>query len=81
MDNKEHGSILMLLGKPKEGEPGKEGAEAADSDDMEMKKSAMDDFISAIHAKDSSAALSAYSDLCQMHEESESADEAKAEGE
>ena len=60
---------IILAGKHKDGEEEMDSHESDDKeehDEEEMKRSAMGDFISAIHDKDIDGALSAYDDLCQM---------------
>lgn len=49
------------------GKHGKDDAPEDGDDQKEMMKSAMDDFISAVEAKDSDKALDAFQDLCDLH--------------
>lgn len=67
MDKHPTGLLIALGRASKEHDP-----DAKDEHDEEdMKRSAMDDFIAAVHSKDCEAALSAWDDLCQMDHKEE----------
>lgn len=61
MDHKP--GLLMILS----GKHGKDDASDDGDDQKEMKRSAMEDFISAVASKDADKALDAFKDLCDLH--------------
>lgn len=73
MDKKPMGILAIGVGPKLKSKDSDMGDEHED-ERSDMAMSAMSDFIDAVHAKDTAAAMAAYTDLCELHKDSGSED-------